>query len=1144
MSRFIFGVRHHSPACTRAVLDAAAELHPSAVAVEFPSDLSAHLRWLGHPELVAPVAVATETSAKMSLYPFADFSPELAVIRWAMTNDVPVHAIDLPAGADRYAVPEREGAAGNSPARPDVSSIVGQDAWDARVETPSVGADWRAVRRAALAVGYTSRLADAGSLGAPAADELTLARERWMIRCLDELETGDRDAGPVLVVVGAFHAAALAESSEDSDTAPSPTMTDVVSSLVPYSFGQLDSRSGYPSGIRDPEWRQRMLQVSSANQVRPMVTALVTDVIRALRAQGHPAGPAEAAETVRLATGLADLRDLPAPGRTEVLEALTTVFAQGSVAGRGRTVASALHRVMVGQKIGALPSQAPEPVLLSHTRALAKELGMPTKERDRAREVRVDAFGSRTGLRRHLLLESLEVLGVPFRVWEADGGTGAAGSRTVLTRGLERRSYTATLAWRTKTTASLSLLGSRGTTVRQATDMVLMEKLRAAPEQEQDVDTVVAVLGDAARTGAEHPFQAALDALHPLMDSLGFSTAVTVTELLGAVQGLRLPAASLFAEATFHRCTTMVENVTGVILREIDGISGSDDLSDARLLGRTAAFAAEHPTEVTASLARLTDHGSALMSGAALAVRHQLAAESCDAEAPPPGARIASWLDLGARSSTRRTLERRLTGYLAASGGRWIGSDALTELIERIGTVDDALFVSALPALRGAFDTVPAVDREDFLNHLAAVLGERPGQGVDVPGARLESFAATDLEARNRLDALGLADVHFSPETRWRLVLGAEPDHLPPTATRLADTLDELYGGPGDNPTGAADGRVRRRVSGGHRQIGVRQWAGEITALFGEDHVQEILATAAERGRVDALLGPDGRGSLAPQAVRPSVNLLSTVLGLRGALSESQLVMLRPLVTQLVDELTKKLSTRIRPVLVGRAGTRTSRHRTGRLDLRATLRSNLRHVTEVDGRTVVVPEHPVFRAPERRTSPWHIILVVDVSPSMEASTVHAAVTAAILAGVSTFRLSFLAFDSEVIDLSEHTEDPLSLLLEMSPGGGTDIAGAVSYAAEMVTDPTRTAMVVVSDFDEGGSVTSLLAGVHRLVESGVRMLGCAALADDDGTDGKANGQAAGGVTYNVGVTRRLAAAGMRVAPVSPVELARWIGDVLG
>lgn len=345
--------------------------------------------------------------------------------------------------------------------------------------------------------------------------------------------------------------------------------------------------------------------------------------------------------------------------------------------------------------------------------------------------------------------------------------------------------------------------------------------------------------------------------------------------------------------------------------------------------------------------------------------------------------------------------------------------------------------------------------------------------------------------------------------------------------------------GPRRGPRGvAADGLT----DGIHPRRALRRpGAGEIEGLFGSDQVQEILATAAEKGRADALLGPDGSSTIDPESVRPSVELLGTVLGLRGALSESQLGMLRPLVSRLVDELSKELASRITPVLAGLASSRPSVRRTGKLDLPATIRCNLRHVAEVDGRRLVVPETPVFRSPVRKTSPWHIIVVVDVSPSMETSTIYAAVTASILSGIATYRLSVLTFDSEVMDLSGYADDPLSLLLEISPGGGTDIAKAVTVAAQQVTDPTRTAKVVISDFEEGGSVPALVGRVRDLVESGVRMLGCAALTDGDTSSGGADRVT--GVSYNVGVARQLAAVGMRVAPVSPVQLARWVGEVL-
>lgn len=171
----------------------------------------------------------------------------------------------------------------------------------------------------------------------------------------------------------------------------------------------------------------------------------------------------------------------------------------------------------------------------------------------------------------------------------------------------------------------------------------------------------------------------------------------------------------------------------------------------------------------------------------------------------------------------------------------------------------------------------------------------------------------------------------------------------------------------------------------------------------------------------------------------------------------------------------------------------------------------------------------------RKTSPWHLIVLVDVSGSMEASTVYSALTASILAGVSTFRVSFLTFDTDVIDLSEHAGDPLSLVLEIAAGGGTDISRAVGVAGELVTDPTRTAMIIVSDFEEGGSTSGLIQRVSSLMDSGVHMIGCAALVDGDDTGG--------GTFYNVSVARQLVAVGMRIAPVTPVQLARWVGEVL-
>jgi hypothetical protein len=148
---------------------------------------------------------------------------------------------------------------------------------------------------------------------------------------------------------------------------------------------------------------------------------------------------------------------------------------------------------------------------------------------------------------------------------------------------------------------------------------------------------------------------------------------------------------------------------------------------------------------------------------------------------------------------------------------------------------------------------------------------------------------------------------------------------------------------------------------------------------------------------------------------------------------------------------------------------------------------------------------------------------------MEASTVWSAVTASVLAGVPALTTHLLAFSTEVLDLTGLVDDPLSLLLEVSVGGGTSIAAGLAAARALVTVPSRTMVVLVSDFEEGGPVGPLLAEVRALVAAGVRVLGCASLDEK------------GAARYSVGTASQLVAAGMPVAALSPLELARWVGE---
>ncbi|MCA9038605.1 MAG: VWA domain-containing protein, partial [Planctomycetaceae bacterium] len=78
-------------------------------------------------------------------------------------------------------------------------------------------------------------------------------------------------------------------------------------------------------------------------------------------------------------------------------------------------------------------------------------------------------------------------------------------------------------------------------------------------------------------------------------------------------------------------------------------------------------------------------------------------------------------------------------------------------------------------------------------------------------------------------------------------------------------------------------------------------------------------------------------------------------------------------------------------------------------------------------------------------------------------------------------------------------------------------------------PKRTLVLLVTDFEEGGSVGALLNEVRALVDTGAIPLGLAALSDE------------GKPRYHTGIAAQIVSCGMPVAALSPTELARWVGE---
>ncbi|MDQ2586421.1 DUF5682 family protein [Saccharothrix yanglingensis] len=1121
----LIGVRHHSPALASVVPALLEACEPEVLLVELPAELGEWLPHLAAPDLVAPVALsgAHRDGGAPAFYPFADFSPELAAIRWAFRHGVEVRACDLPLAlrGPGHGAGGRGAAPLTDALRRAVTGRDGDDLWDRLVEVAAPGQEPEAVRRAALYVGWALR-ADAGDV-----DPFDLRREAWMRRVVAEV--GDR---PCAAVIGSFHAAALLSGAPAEEAPPG---SDVVTSLVPYGFALLDERSGYPAGIRDPEWQQAVLEAAGdpAAIEAAAASAIVRICVR-VRELGHPAGPGEAREALRLAGDLARLRGLPAPGRGEVVEAVQTVLTHAEPLGRGRVVARAAGDVLVGHRTGVLAPGTPRSGLAPAVEDLVADLRLPGPGSREAATLRLDPLRSALDARREVALRRLAVLGVAYG--EEAATTGVGGGDALSTRW--------TVAWTPATAATLPVAGLWGATL----PMAALGRLRArrARRAERGGHTpadVLVDLVDAARCGLPEVVHDLLGDAASVLPSAG-----TLPELLAALDLLdRLRAGHLPGTpgSVLDAHPLLAAELETAAVAQLDGLVGSTDVADARALVELARRHDAHGTGVrlAACLRRLSDEGAPLIAGAAGAAR----VLSGLLPASALGERVASWVDGAGTPERRGALKLALTGVLAAAGPLLETPEALDPLLERVEALADRDFLDRLPALRGAFTSIGPAARARVL----AAVEERTGDRVDAAGvpdpellavwlaaerAAADVLRAHDLRAHDlprpavhpgseepAPPGAPVAPAHAERElaasVRWRLVLGARGDR-PAGAVRYAAALDELYGA--ERGEGAAAGGLGADRSSPFPDV--REWSEELAELFGEGVREEVLAAAAEGGRLEAALEID------PASVRPSVELLRNVLSLAGGLSEQSLARLRPLVARLVRELTAQLANRVRPALTGIQLPVPTRRPGGRLDLPRTVRANLATARRDDrGRVVVVPERPVFRTRGRRSSDWRLVLVVDVSGSMEASTVWSALTAAVFAGVPALTTHFLAFSTEVVDLTDRVADPLSLLLEVRVGGGTHIAGALRHARSLVTVPERTMVVLVSDFEEGGPVGALAAQVRELVTSGVTVLGCASLDDT----GKAR--------YSTSVAGTLVAAGMPIAALSPQELARWVGE---
>ena len=370
--------------------------------------------------------------------------------------------------------------------------------------------------------------------------------------------------------------------------------------------------------------------------------------------------------------------------------------------------------------------------------------------------------------------------------------------------------------------------------------------------------------------------------------------------------------------------------------------------------------------------------------------------------------------------------------------------------------------------------------------------------------------------------------------SRWRLVLGedAERQGIGTGDDEQYDRIEKLIGflfRPADDGEGPGGKRPPKDRQGGRgdSQLTVPEWVDQVRELF-PHQVKEVMERELinRRGIRELLEKPE-----LLEKIEPNVDLVKTLLTHKDLMNEKTRVLARKIIERVVDELKQKMKLQVVPAITG--AIRRDRHSPRKvyrnLDLKTTLRRNLKNFDAASGKLLV--DRLFFYAAQRKNRPWHVIVVVDQSGSMLESAIFSTVMASIFYELPSLRTSLVLFDTQVVDLTDQVGQPVDVLLSVQLGGGTDITQALQYAGQLVREPKRTIVVLITDFYEGRPEQDLVNQVREMSEAGIRIIGLGAL----GYDARP--------AYNKPTAGKLRKQGMDILVCTPERLAECMAQII-
>lgn len=317
---------------------------------------------------------------------------------------------------------------------------------------------------------------------------------------------------------------------------------------------------------------------------------------------------------------------------------------------------------------------------------------------------------------------------------------------------------------------------------------------------------------------------------------------------------------------------------------------------------------------------------------------------------------------------------------------------------------------------------------------------------------------------------------------RWRLILGGDESdgtgvEISGQDLRLDNTLEALYDS-------------NRRGGLGASSPNVSRWLGDIRSFFPNTVVQVMQRDALKRLDLTQMLTEKEM----LENVEADVHLVATLMTLSRVIPDKTKDTARQVVRKVVDELMKKLAQPMQQAITGslNRSARNRRPRYNEINWAETIKKNLKHY-QPEYKTII-PETRIGYG-RKQTSLKDVVLCLDQSGSMGTSVVYSGIFGAVMASIPAIKTKMVVFDTAVADLTEELNDPVELLFGVQLGGGTDINLALGYCQQIITRPSDTVLVLITDLYEGGDPAGMRKRAVELTAAGVQLIVLLALNDD-------------------------------------------------